>query len=120
LTPPPEDTSFYQWRGDDLLLNVRIQPRASGDGFAEVLDDRIKIRITAPPVDGKANKYLCALLAGLFGVGRARVSILSGETGRNKRILIQHPAKLPDFIAPPLPDGLSGNRRNPRVREKRK
>ena len=91
-------TKFYHWRGDDLLLNVRIQPRASSDGFAEVLDDRIKIRITAPPVDGKANKHLSALLAGVFGVSRANISILSGESGRNKRILIRQPARLPDCI----------------------
>jgi uncharacterized protein len=89
---------FYQWRNDDLLLNVRIQPRASSNGFAEVLDDRIKIRITAPPVDGKANKHLSLMLADIFGVSRAHVSILSGETGRNKRILIEQPVKLPDCI----------------------
>lgn len=104
LTPTPVNTSFYEWRGNDLLLNVRIQPRASRDGFAEVLDDRIKIRITAPPVDGKANKHLTVFLAGLFGVSRARVSILSGETGRNKRILIQQPLKLPDCITRPSSD----------------
>jgi uncharacterized protein (TIGR00251 family) len=89
---------FYQWRNGDLLLNVRTQPRASSDGFAEVLDDRIKIRITAPPVDGKANRQLSILLADIFGVSRAQVSILSGETGRNKRILIERPVKLPDCI----------------------
>jgi uncharacterized protein (TIGR00251 family) len=90
---------FYQWRNGDLLLNVRTQPRASSDGFAEVLDDRIKIRITAPPVDGKANRHLSIWLADIFGVSRAQVSILSGETGRNKRILIERPVKLPDCIA---------------------
>jgi uncharacterized protein len=89
---------FYQWRNGDLLLDLRIQPRASSNGFAEVLGDRIKLRITAPPVDGKANKHLSALLADIFGVSRAHVSILSGETGRNKRILIEQPVKLPDCI----------------------
>lgn len=106
-------TKFYQWRDGDLLLDVRIQPRASSDGFAEVLGDRIKIRITAPPVDGKANRHLSAMLAVLFGVSRAHISILSGESGRNKRILIQQPVKLPDCIAPPLTNGLPRSRRNP-------
>ena len=90
---------FYQWRDADLVLDVRVQPRASRNEFAEVLGDRIKLRITAPPVDGKANKHLSTLLADIFGVSRAHVSIVSGETGRNKRILIQQPAKLPDCIA---------------------
>lgn len=91
-------TKFYQWRDGDLLLNVRVQPRASRDEFAEVLGDRIKIRITAPPVDGKANKHLTAFLAKTFGVSRTNLLILCGETGRNKRILIQQPVKLPDCI----------------------
>lgn len=93
--------SFYQWRDGDLLLDVRIQPRASSDGFAEKLGDRIKIRITAPPVDGKANRHLCRLLAGLFGVSRSNITLLSGENGRNKRLRIQRPARLPDCITPP-------------------
>jgi uncharacterized protein len=89
---------FYQWRDGDLLLDVRIQPRASANGFAEILGERIKLRVTAPPVDGKANKHMVDFLAGLFGVSRTQVSILSGETGRNKRILIQQPVKLPDCV----------------------
>ena len=86
---------FYQWREGDLLLDVRIQPRASRDAFAEELDNRIKIRITAPPVDGKANAHLIAMLADAFGVSRVDVTLLSGHTGRNKRVRIRHPARLP-------------------------
>ena len=91
---------YYQWRNDNLLLDVHVQPRASRNEFAEVLGDRIKLRLTAPPVDGKANKHLSALLADIFGVSRSHVTIVSGESGRNKRILIQQPAKLPDCITP--------------------
>ena len=54
---------FFQWQGDDLLLDIRVQPRASSDGFAEEPGDRIKLRITAPAVDGKSNRHLIALLA---------------------------------------------------------
>ena len=89
---------FYQWKGDDLVLDVRIQPKASADGFAEVLEDRLKIRITAPPVDGKANKHLAAFLAKQFKVAKSRVTILSGESSRNKRINIQQPGRLPEII----------------------
>lgn len=39
---------FFQWQGDDLLLDIRVQPRASSNGFAEELHDRIKLRITPP------------------------------------------------------------------------
>ena len=89
---------FYQWQGDDLLLNIRVQPRAASDGFAEILGDRVKLRITAPPVDGKANKHLVDFLSRTFGVARTRVSIIAGVTGRNKRIRIHHPNRLPAII----------------------
>ncbi len=90
---------FYQWQGDDLLLDIRVQPRASSDGFAEELGDRIKLRITSPPVDGKANKHLIALLAKTFKVAKNDISIISGETGRNKRIKIRRPLHLPAIIS---------------------
>ena len=45
-------TSFYRWEGQVLHLFVRVQPKASRDELAEVQDERIKVRITAPPVDG--------------------------------------------------------------------
>jgi uncharacterized protein len=89
---------FFQWQGDDLLLDIRVQPRASSDGFAEELGDRIKLRITASPVDGKANRHLIALLAKTFRVAKKDISIISGETGRNKRIKIRCPAHLPEII----------------------
>lgn len=89
---------FHEWRGDTLVLRLRIQPRAAQDEFAEVLDDRIKLRITAPPVDGKANAHLIAYLADAFDVPRNRVRIAQGETGRNKTVRIEAPRKLPDFF----------------------
>jgi len=89
---------FFQWLGDDLVLNVRVQPRAAGDGFAETLGDQIKLRITAAPVDGKANKHLIAFIAKTFKVAKANVSIISGVSGRNKRIKIHRPAHLPEII----------------------
>ena len=89
---------FYQWQGDELVLNIRVQPRASSDGFAEVLGDQVKLRITAAPVDGKANRHLIAYLAKSFRVAKADISIISGENGRNKRIKIHRPARLPNII----------------------
>ncbi len=87
------------WEEKDLVLDVRIQPRASRDEIVGTYGDRIKIRITAPPVDGKANAHLIKYLAKQFGVPRARVSLVSGETGRDKRIRIQAPQKIPQELA---------------------
>ena len=91
-------TDFYQWRNSDLYLRVRIQPKASKDEFAEQLGDAIKIRITAPPVDGKANSHLINFLAKTFGIAKSKIEIISGKTGRIKQLKIKSPKILPDFI----------------------
>jgi uncharacterized protein (TIGR00251 family) len=96
---------WYHWDGEHLLLSVYVQPKASRDLIDGVHGDRLKVRITAPPVDGRANAHLLDFLAGVFGVPRRRVTLLAGETGRAKRIRIERPARLPDAadIAPHRP-----------------
>jgi uncharacterized protein len=90
--------SFYEWQNQDLVIRLKVQPRSSQNGFAEVMDDRIKLRLTTPPVDGKANAHLTKYLSRLFKVPKGQVLILSGETGRDKRVKIVAPKILPDFI----------------------
>lgn len=91
----------YHWDGADLILQVRTQPRASHDRWAGLLDDRFRVRITAPPVDGQANVHLREFLATLFGVAKSQVALLAGETGRDKRWRIAAPKQLPPGIEPP-------------------
>ncbi len=90
--------AWYRWDGDDLVFSVHAQPRARTDGFAEMLDNAIKLRLTAPPVDGKANARLKAVLAGYCQVAKSAVQIESGETGRRKRVRIRSPKRLPPGI----------------------
>jgi uncharacterized protein len=90
--------SFYEWQNQDLVIRLKVQPRSSQNGFAEVMEDRIKLRLTTPPVDGKANDHLTKYLSRLFKVPKGQVLILSGETGRDKRVKIVAPKILPDFI----------------------
>jgi len=89
---------WYQWEGEDLLLAVHIQPGASSDSLGGTHGDRLKIRLTAPPVDGKANSHLIRFLARHFGVPSSRVLLLSGESSRAKRIRIQRPRQIPAGI----------------------
>lgn len=91
-------SDFYRWQDGDLILNIKVQPRASKDEFSEILCNAIKLRITAALIDGKANRHLIALLAKTFTVTRKQVEIVSGETGRDKRIKINKPKQLPDCI----------------------
>lgn len=68
---------------------VRVQPGAKKTEFAGVLDGRLRIRLAAPAVENKANKALCAFIAGAFGVRPGKVTLLAGETGRQKRLFVE-------------------------------
>jgi uncharacterized protein (TIGR00251 family) len=92
-----------RWQGDDLLLRLYIQPRSSRDEIVGIHGDELKVRITAPPVEGKANAHLLKFLAREFGVSRRRVVLRSGESGRHKQVLIQQPARLPSPLQRPDP-----------------
>ena len=92
---------WYLWDGTDLVLQVRVQPRASRDEITGVQAGRLRVRLTAPPVDGKANLHLCRLLADTFAVPPSRVSLIAGATSRDKRLRIGAPRRLPWDIQPP-------------------
>ena len=95
-------SSWYQWQGETLILTLRVQPRASKDEIVGLHgEEAIKVRITAPPVDGKANEHLIRFLAKAFGVSRSRVQLLAGESNRSKRVSIVAPGKIPDAVALP-------------------
>lgn len=70
-------------------LRVRVQPRAKKTGLAQAVAGRLKVRLTSPPVDNKANQELVAFLARELGIRPRQVSIESGHTGRNKNLLIE-------------------------------
>jgi uncharacterized protein (TIGR00251 family) len=83
--------SFYEDKGDHIVLNIRVVPRASRDGFAEIMGDALKVRIQAPPVDGKANAYLVKFFSKQWKIPKSNIEILSGEAGRSKRLKISNP-----------------------------
>jgi len=92
---------WYSWQDSALIINVRVQPRSSRDEIAGILGDQLKIRLTAPPVEGKANRALLKFLAKSCGVAPGQVAILSGDTGRNKRVRIENPQSLPAGVNAP-------------------
>ena len=89
---------FYRWQDDNLILNCHLQPKASSDAIVGLHAESVKIRITAPPIEGKANAHLVKFLAKQFGVAKSAVSILSGELGRQKRVRIETPTKTPEQL----------------------
>jgi uncharacterized protein len=69
-------------------LRVRLTPRASRNAIGEVRNGELCVRVTAPPVDGRANRELVRLIAGILSIAPGRVSIVAGETSRSKRVVI--------------------------------
>ena len=67
-----------------LCMAVRVQPRSSRERVLGVHDGALKVALTAPPVDDRANRQLVDFLGRLAGVGRARVRLVSGHKGRLK------------------------------------
>lgn len=72
-----------------LSFPVRVQPRASKDEIAGVMDGALKVRLCAPPVENHANEALVEFLAGLLKTSKSAVRIQSGVQGRNKRVEIR-------------------------------
>ena len=60
---------YLKQDADDLLLRLVLQPKASRDAFVGLLGDELKVAITAPPVDGQANKHLIKFLSKQFRIG---------------------------------------------------
>ena len=81
--------------GTDWLLDVRVQPRASRTEFAGVMGERLRIRLNAPPVDGRANLALREFLAGACGLPKSRVTLEHGLSGRDKCVRLHDVPALP-------------------------
>ena len=72
-----------------VTISVRVQPRASKDQIAGTIDGALKIRLTAPAVENRANEALFEFLSTLLKTPKSAVRIQSGERGRNKRVEIR-------------------------------
>jgi len=72
----------------DVTFAVRVVPRASKNEITGIHGDALKIRLTAPPVEGRANEALIAFLAKRLGVRKSQVQIVAGATSRRKAIRV--------------------------------
>ena len=80
---------FLTRQGDGCpCLTVHVQPRASRTGLCGMYGDALKLAITAPPVEGKANKEVIAFLADLLKIPKRDITIISGAQSRTKRCRI--------------------------------
>ena len=76
-------------RDDGIILRVRVQPKASRDAVIVEADGRIRVALTAPPVEGAANKALRLFLAKRLGVPKSAVCLVRGEKSRDKAVQVR-------------------------------
>jgi uncharacterized protein (TIGR00251 family) len=88
-------------------LELCVQPRSSRNQIVGLQGSALKIKLTAPPVDGAANKLCCEFLARQLGLPRSTVELLSGETSRHKIVLLRDLDcwQVEDLLVPFLGDG---------------
>jgi uncharacterized protein (TIGR00251 family) len=75
-------------RGDSVTIRIKVHPRAKKNAITGLVGDAVKLSLTSPPVDGKANQACIEFFAELLNVSRRAVSIIAGQTGRAKVIQI--------------------------------
>jgi uncharacterized protein len=71
-----------------VTLRVRVQPRAAKEALGGERDGALVVRLTAPPVEGKANEALARFLGRALGVPPSAVRVVQGATGRDKRVAV--------------------------------
>ena len=93
------NTPWFSWKNNTLTLRVYLQPGTKENAVCGLFNHRLKIKIKAPPVAGKANREVIELLSAEFQTSKSHINISNGKLGRNKTIEINSPARLPDWFA---------------------
>jgi len=70
------------------IVHVRVTPRSSRSEVSSYEDGVLSVRVTAPPVEGEANKAVIELVSGLLGIPKSRIEVKSGASGRRKSLVI--------------------------------
>ena len=86
--------AWHRWDAGDLLLELRVQPRAARDELVATLP-RPRLRVQAPATDDRANRAAIEWLARAFGVAKTSVELVRGRRGRDKQFRIRTPAHVP-------------------------
>lgn len=79
-----------------LIINIKVEPRSSRSGITGPYGDALKVKLTSPPVEGKANKELVEVLAKEFGIRKKDVEIISGQSSKNKIVKLMGVADMQD------------------------
>lgn len=89
MQPRPPASHAPSTPTDHTMLLVKVVPGAKRDQISGMLGDRVKIRVAAPPEDGRANEAVCAVIARTLGIRERQVEIVSGRTHPEKTVRIE-------------------------------
>ncbi len=73
---------------DGIIIEVKVDPRSSRKEIAGIMDNMLKVKLTAPPVGGAANEQLIELLSEYFRIRKSNITIIRGESSRRKTVKI--------------------------------
>jgi len=88
---------WYEWKSGDLLLRFQVQTRANISKFAEIIEDRVKLRIKAAAINGKANDTILKFFSKEFRMSKSSIKILRGYKSAKKPVCIHSPGRLPEL-----------------------
>lgn len=71
-----------------FIIKVRVEPRSSKKGVSGVMGDALKVKLTAPPVEGEANEQLIEVLSDYFKIKKSAIKIIRGQASKNKTVEI--------------------------------
>lgn len=89
---------FFEWQDQDLILYLVIQPKAAKDEVSGILQGRLKIRITAQPLENQANLHLQKWLSKAFKVAKSEVILEKGSQSKQKQFRILNPKHIPTWL----------------------
>ena len=82
--------SFVEQRAEGVLVRIRLQPRASRDEALGESNGRLRVKVTAPPIEGSANEAVVKYLSKTLGVSKSSVRLIKGQKAREKDFLISN------------------------------
>ena len=85
--------NFLKDTAEGIIVSIRISPNAAKNSVIGYTDDYLKIKISSPPIENKANKKLIEYLSEIFDIPKSKVSFVFGEKSKIKRILLSNLAK---------------------------
>lgn len=91
--------TFLTQKGNETLLSAYIQPKAGKNELAGIFQERLKIRICAPPVEGEANRECINFLSKTLGISKSEITLVRGDQSRQKTFLI---ARSVDYVSKKL------------------